>query len=141
MKKRFFAATLALALIFCCLPLSAAATDEAKSTDRFVPCHCTGCCEHTDGEIELVGGADDKASSIILAYLNGEEAPESKGAMCDLFGHKNDIVVRDVITHKYKADSPRCIVENRKFYICQRCSNVSFDVLSYYYVVCCPVGA
>ena len=58
--------------------------------------------------------------------------------ICDIFGHKNSQEGVSTITHKAKANSPRCLEEFFTITICSRCEATTVERDGYGYITCCP---
>ena len=83
-------------------------------------------------------GLSEELKAKIEAHLLGESKnSNSRGILCDIFGH--DLVATNTIqvTHKVRATSPRCLEDVYKVEACEDCDYVKSTLISSDYIYCC----
>ena len=70
--------------------------------------------------------------------LNPEYGISQANLICNIFGHKNSQEGVSTITHKAKANSPRCLEEFFTITMCSRCEETTVERDGYGYITCCP---
>lgn len=73
-----------------------------------------------------------------LVYGVPEDNGASTYSWCWLTGHDYTYDMVSVITHKYRAPSPRCYQETYKIETCTKCDHFQEEYLGAVYIVCCP---
>ena len=71
----------------------------------------------------------------MLVY--GNENATTFGIGC-LFGHKYVEENVTTITHCVRATQPRCLQENFLIKTCSRCDKTTTELISSFYITCCP---
>lgn len=95
------------------------------------------------GNVTVVFDADSQLSAeqqenIAELLVNPEYSVSQANLICNIFGHKNTVEGVTTITHKAKANSPRCLQELFTITTCSRCNESTVDRDAYYYITCCP---
>lgn len=95
------------------------------------------------GNVTIVFDADSQLApgqqeSIAQLLVNPEYGTSQANLICTLFGHKNTMEGVTTITHKAKANSPRCLQEFFTITICSRCNESTVERDGYCYISCCP---
>lgn len=80
----------------------------------------------------------DQQEKIAQLLVNPEYGVSQANLICNLFGHKNTQEGVSTITHKAKANSPRCLQEFFTITICSRCDESTVERDGYCYISCCP---
>ncbi len=75
---------------------------------------------------------------IAQLLVNPEYGVSQANLICNIFGHKNTIEGVTTITHKAKANSPRCLQEFFTITTCSRCDEATVERNGYSYITCCP---
>lgn len=126
--KNLFAILLALTLLTCTciLPTSAKETTEK---DIYL-------------EIIIQDDVSTETKEKIEKYFeNGEPAVadtiSAYGLTCTLLGHKLENTIVDVITHKVRTTSPRCVRKTYDYDACTRCDYETSTLISTEYIICC----
>jgi hypothetical protein len=93
--------------------------------------------------VTIIFDADSQFSveqqEMIARYLVGSEYGVSRANLiCNIFGHKNTQEGVSTITHKAKANSPRCLEEFFTITICSRCDESTVERDGMGYITCCP---
>lgn len=90
-------------------------------------------------EFENANLSEEKRQAIAHKLVSGEEDDvQTYGLMCSLFGHKTEQNTVAVVTHKFKAVSPRCKRELYLVTTCTRCDYQEEELSSSIFIVCCP---
>lgn len=95
------------------------------------------------GNVTVVFDADSKLSNeqqemIAQRIVNAEYGVSQANLICNIFGHKNTTEGVSTITHKAKANSPRCLEEFFTITTCSRCNESTVERNGYGYITCCP---
>ena len=93
--------------------------------------------------VTVVFDADSQLSieqQEIIAQLlvNPEYGVSQANLICNIFGHKNTQEGVSTVTHKAKANSPRCLQEFFTITICSRCDESTVERNGMRYITCCP---
>lgn len=98
-------------------------------------------CDHCSDEITVLvdESASEEIKNRIYAhfYGDGEDAIQSRGITCTLFGHDIDIGTVSTITHKVRSSAPRCLKETFNYEICSRCDYEVYTQINSEYIYCC----
>ncbi len=81
--------------------------------------------------------SEEFRSKAIAHYFNHDDGAEAYGLTCTLFGHKLESSLVKTITHKAKANSPRCLQETYDTEACTRCDYANATLIDSSYIVCC----
>lgn len=124
--KNLFAILLALTLLTCTCVLP---TSAKETTNNNV-------------EIIIIDEVSEETKSKIEKHFeNGEPYNDNRvttyGLTCTLFGHKLENSAVDVITHKVRATSPRCVCKTYNYHACTRCDYEASELIGTEYIVCC----
>lgn len=97
---------------------------------------------HIDN-ITVIFEADSQLSieqqeMIAQLLANPENGVSQANLICDIFGHKNTTEGVSTITHKAKANSPRCLEEFFTITTCSRCNESTVERNAMSYITCCP---
>ena len=95
---------------------------------------------HEETYVEFIFEDDisEEIKAKIEAHLLGEhENLNSRGILCNIFGH--DLVSSNTtqITHKAKSTAPRCLKEVYKVEVCEDCDYTKSTLISSSYINCC----
>lgn len=126
--KSLFASLLVLTLLICTciLPTSAKETTENKTNVEII----------INNEVSA-----ETKQKIENYFANGEPATDDAattyGITCTLLGHKITSTSVDVITHKIRTTSPRCVRKTYNYEECSRCDYETSDLIATVYIVCC----
>lgn len=66
-----------------------------------------------------------------------DDGAATYGLTCTLLGHKLENSAVDVITHKVRATSPRCVCKTYNYHACTRCDYETSELIATEYIVCC----
>lgn len=90
-------------------------------------------------EFENTNLSEEKRQTIANNLVLGKENDiQTYGLMCSLFGHKTEENTVFVVSHKYKAISPRCKRDSYLVTTCTRCDYQEQELYASIYIVCCP---
>ena len=90
-------------------------------------------------EFENTNLSEEKRQTIANNLVFGKENDiQTYGLMCSLFGHKTEENTVLVVSHKYKAISPRCKRDSYLVTTCTRCDYQEQELYASIYIVCCP---
>ena len=97
---------------------------------------------HIDN-ITVVFKSDSQLSAgqqemIAQLLANPENGVSKANLICNIFGHKNTTEGVSTITHKAKANSPRCLEEFFTITTCSRCNESTVERNAMSYITCCP---
>ncbi len=81
---------------------------------------------------------EEQQLRIAEMLVNSEYGISQANALCTLFGHKEVDDGFYSITHKVRAESPRCMRENFIVTTCSRCDYQVIERTSFSYLTCCP---
>ena len=70
--------------------------------------------------------------------IHGEKDATTYGLWCTLFGHSYESHMASKITHCVYDTAPRCLEENYEVQVCTRCEDTVSELISSYYIFCCP---
>ena len=73
-----------------------------------------------------------------LVYGSPEDSGIQTYAWCWLTGHNFVYDTVTVVTHKKKAESPRCYEEIYNVETCTKCDHLEEELIGFGYIVCCP---
>ena len=97
-----------------------------------------------DKNIEIIINDEVSAETklkIERYFASGESATDKEastyGLTCTLLGHKLENSVVDVITHKVRTTSPRCVKKTYAYQACTRCDYETSELAATVYIVCC----
>lgn len=82
--------------------------------------------------------SSEQQEIIAELLVNPEYGVSQANLICNIFGHKNTSETVITITHKAKANSPRCLQENFTVTTCSRCNESTVERNSLFYITCCP---
>ena len=82
--------------------------------------------------------SEEQQEMIAQLLVNPEYSVSQANLICNIFGHKNSTEGVKTITHKAKANSPRCLEELFTITTCSRCNESTVERNAYYYITCCP---
>jgi len=93
--------------------------------------------------VTVVFGANSQFSIeqqelIVQLIVNPEYGVSKANLICNIFGHKNSQEGVSTITHKAKANSPRCLEEFFTITMCSRCEETTVERNGMCYITCCP---
>ena len=80
----------------------------------------------------------EQQEMIAQLLVNSEYGVSQANLICNIFGHKNTTEGVTTITHKAKANSPRCLEELFTITTCSRCNESTVERNAFYYISCCP---
>lgn len=90
-------------------------------------------------EFENTNLSEEERQAIAYNLVFGkEDAAQTYGIMCSLFGHKTEQNTVAVITHKFKAIAPRCQRQSYLVTTCTRCDYQEQELSSTIFIYCCP---
>ena len=126
--KSFFAILLVITLLACTciLPASAKETTEKKTNVEII----------INDEVSV-----ETKAKIEKYFATGEPATDdgviTYGLTCTLLGHKLENSIVDVVTHKVRTTSPRCVRKTYTYQACTRCDYEISELIDTEYIVCC----
>ena len=93
--------------------------------------------------VTIIFGADsqltiEQQENIAQLLVNPEHGIAQANLICNIFGHKNSMEGVTTITHKAKANSPRCLEEFFTITTCSRCNESTVERDGFGYITCCP---
>ena len=93
--------------------------------------------------VTVIFGAESQLSAeqqamIAQLLVNREYGVSQANLICNIFGHKNSMEGVTTITHKVKANSPRCLEEFFTITTCSRCNESTVERDGMSYITCCP---
>ena len=126
--KSLFAILLALILLTCTFVIPTSAKESKEI--------------YTNVEIIINDDVSAETKAKIERYFANGTPDENKdattfGLTCTLLGHKLENSAVDVITHKVRATSPRCVKKTYVYSACTRCDYETSDLIDTEYIVCC----
>lgn len=128
--KKIISLILVVVSIFSIMSISVYADDTANNTVTV-----------TVNETTFTFDADtseDFRNKAIANYFNPEnDGADAYGLTCTLFGHKLESSVITAITHKVKANDPRCLRERFNTEVCTRCDYTNPILIGSDYITCC----
>ena len=80
----------------------------------------------------------EQQEMIAQLLVNPEYGISQANLICNIFGHKNSMEGVTTITHKVKANSPRCLEEFFTITTCSRCNESTVERDGFGYITCCP---
>ena len=80
----------------------------------------------------------EQQEMIAQLLVNPEYGVSQANLICNIFGHKNTVEGVMTITHKAKANSPRCLEEFFTITTCSRCNESTVERDGMSYITCCP---
>ena len=80
----------------------------------------------------------EQQEMIAQLLVNSEYGVSQANLICNIFGHKNTMEGVTTITHKAKANSPRCLQELFTITTCSRCNESTVERDGMSYITCCP---
>lgn len=128
--KRAIALILVIVSLFSVMSISVYADDANENTVTV-----------TVNETEFIFDANTSKeirNRFIEDYINPvDDGAAAYGLTCTLFGHDLESTVVIAITHKAKANAPRCLEETFKMEACTRCDYTTRTLISSAYISCC----
>ncbi len=128
-KSKILSFILAVAVILSSAQVFAFAEETADS------------CAHYENEVVYIFDEDVSAEirEKVIASINGDNIGiQPRGIICNLLGHDIETGTTAAITHKAKANAPRCLQKTYKYETCTRCDEYSTSTLiSSTYIYCC----
>ncbi len=93
-------------------------------------------------EIEIVhsGLSDEQLLRIVALFDNdndNQNAQQSRGLMCTLFGHDYTSTIANVTTHMVYDTYPYCKQERYQIDLCERCDHTETTLLETFPIGCC----
>ena len=80
----------------------------------------------------------EQQEMIAQLLVNPEYGVSQANLICNIFGHKNTVEGVTTITHKAKANNPRCLQELFTITTCSRCNESTVERNAMSYITCCP---
>ena len=82
--------------------------------------------------------SEEQQEMLAQLLVNSEYGVSQANLICNIFGHKNTTEGVSTVTHKAKANSPRCLQEFFTITTCSRCNESTVERNGYSYITCCP---
>lgn len=128
--KKIIALILVVVSLFSVISISAYAKNTAEDTVIVK-------VNETDFIFNANTSDEFRSKAISYHFNHNDNGATTYGLTCTLFGHKLESSLVKTITHKVKANSPRCLQETYDTEACTRCDYANATLIDSSYIVCC----